>query len=107
MAELHGAQQHGDGVSGALCGRLREDLLRGRQRPRRDRLCHGRRALGAGGERDLQLPPGPRLRAAQPLGPPGAEAQLAAHPKGKHLLMLCNHQLDLTYILLTYFFTIS
>lgn len=116
-AELHGRQQHRYGVPGALRGGIWQRLLGGRQQPRRDWLCHGRRALRAGGERDFQLPPGPRVRTPEPLGHAGAEAQLAAHTQGKlprarcidlfwpclYLAVLYIHQPDSRYILLMTF----
>lgn len=110
--ELHGCQQHRDGVSGALCGGLWEKLLRGRQQPRRDRVHHGRRALRGGGQRDFQLPSRPRVRASEQHRAAGAEARLAAHTQGKHpgvlsthlvlLILLCIHRFCSLYILLMF-----
>lgn len=92
--ELHGCQQHHDGVSGTLCGRIRQRLLGGGQQSWWDRLYHGWRALCTGGKWDFQLPPRPRVRTFEPLGHAGAEAHLPTHTQGK-LPPACALSIDL------------
>ena len=81
--ELHGVQQLRHGVPGSVRGRLRAGLRRERHRPGRDRVLHGQRERSGGRQRDVQLLPRPRVRAAERLGDPGAEAHVTAHPQGQ------------------------